>query len=103
MASACEHRNADESHVRALLSTAPLVVARAEHKELALMADRSFDGPGDVERTVQLVKGCGAVERTRRLAIAHAEAAIGVLQQLTPSPARDALAQLTCHVVTRTE
>ncbi|GAX24630.1 decaprenyl-diphosphate synthase subunit 1 [Fistulifera solaris] len=88
--------------LRSGLATAPVLFAAQEHTELIPMIDRKFKGNGDVERAIEIVFRSDGIERTKELAILHAERAMDALLELNPSPSRDALIQLAYRVVART-
>lgn len=86
------------------LATAPTLFAAQEHPDaLAPLIARRFEAPGDLELAVSLVSRSQGLERTKRLAQVHCEAAMEVVQkEMRPGVARDALVALACRVVLRT-
>jgi len=84
------------------LATGPALFAWEEHPELGPLIERKFKQPGDVELARELVRRSSGVERTRELALAHADKAREVLQFLPDSDAKGALEVLTERVVRRT-
>ena len=83
------------------LATAPTLFAAEEHPKLSDLIIRKFEAPGDVDEALAFVKRSKGLERSRDLAQVHAEKAIEAIQELNPSPARDALVALACKVVIR--
>lgn len=86
------------------LATAPTLFAAQEHPDaLTPLIARRFEAPGDIELAVSLVSRSHGLERTKRLAQVHCEAAIDVVtKDMKPGVARDALVSLACRVVLRT-
>ncbi|XP_048728035.1 all trans-polyprenyl-diphosphate synthase PDSS1-like [Ostrea edulis] len=83
------------------LATAPVLYAAQEHRELNALIMRRFCHEGDVELARLLVAKSDGVYQTRLLAEAHSAAAIGLLDELKPSEARDALEQVASMVLSR--
>lgn len=88
--------------LRSGLATAPVLFAAQEHPELVPMIERKFKGSGDVERAIEIVFRSDGIERSKELAILHAELAMDALLELKPSTSRDALIHLAYRVVSRT-
>lgn len=102
------------------LATGPALFAWEEHPELGPLIERKFKEEGDVERVSlisaialftnviflfkarDLVRRSSGVERTRELALAHADKAREVLSYLPDSEAKGALYVLAERVVRRT-
>ncbi|KZV67643.1 terpenoid synthase [Peniophora sp. CONT] len=84
------------------LATGPALYAWEEHPEMGPLIARKFGQEGDVELARDLVRRSSGVERTRALALAHADKALAALQHLPESDARSALEVLTERVVKRT-
>ncbi|KAI0050625.1 terpenoid synthase [Auriscalpium vulgare] len=84
------------------LATGPALYAWEEHPEMGQLIARKFEEDGDVEKARDLVRRSSGVERTRQLAIAHADKARELLQHLPDSDAKSALDALTVRVVKRT-
>ncbi|KAH7930439.1 terpenoid synthase [Leucogyrophana mollusca] len=84
------------------LATGPALYAYEEYPEMGPLIERKFEGEGDVELALSLVRRSSGVERTRDLARAHADKAREVLGHLPESDARIALEVLTERVVKRT-
>lgn len=83
------------------LATAPVLYAWEKYPELGKMIQRKFEEPGDVERARELVGLAGGLEKTRKLAIEHADEAIRQLSILPDSPSRSALINLTKAMLNR--
>ncbi|EGO31135.1 hypothetical protein SERLADRAFT_444711 [Serpula lacrymans var. lacrymans S7.9] len=84
------------------LATGPALYAWEEHPEMGPLIERKFEKEGDVELARDLVRRSSGVERTRDLALAHADKAREVLGLLPDSDAKIALEVLTERVVKRT-
>lgn len=83
------------------LATAPVLYAWEKYPELGKMIQRKFENPGDVERARELVVMAGGLEKTRELAVKHAEEALRQLHVLPESASRDALESLTNAMLNR--
>lgn len=83
------------------LATAPVLYAWEKYPELGQMIQRKFENPGDVERARELVSLAGGLEKTRELAISHAQEAIKQLHVLPESSSRNALENLTNAMLKR--
>lgn len=83
------------------LATAPVLYAWEKYPELSGMIQRQFNQPGDVERARELVAKAGGLEKTRNLAVQHADEAIKQLSLLPPSNSKDALINLTRAMLNR--
>jgi len=85
------------------LATAPVLYAWQEFptEGLGEMVTRKFEGPGDVEKALEIVRRSNGLERTKELARHHAQLAQDALFKLPASEARDALANLNQQVITR--
>lgn len=85
------------------LSTAPVLFAASQYPATLLpLMERKFDRPGDVDAAVRCVAESDGMASTRRLAVAHGQRALEVLQVLRPSPERTALAAMVTKVLSRT-
>lgn len=84
------------------LATAPTLFAAEEFPKLLTLIGRKFEGPGDVDEALALVKQSQGLRKCKELAQVHAELAIEAISVLEPSPARDSLIALACKVVSRT-
>jgi geranyl diphosphate synthase len=84
------------------LSTAPILYAAQEYKELQPLIMRRFKKKGDKQTALEyLYKSPDAMNKARGLALFHAEKAVEALLRLPQSEARDALIRLTYVVITR--
>ncbi|UZJ52562.1 hypothetical protein CBS101457_001882 [Exobasidium rhododendri] len=85
------------------LATAPILYAWQEFPSEGLgeMVKRKFEGEGDVEKALGIVRRSNGLEKTRVLARHHAQLAHDALSKLPPSEARDALSNLNQQVITR--
>lgn len=85
------------------LATAPALYAWKQFPDSSLgtLVARNFSHEGDVAEAMELILRSDGLERTAQLARYHSELANATLAQLPPSDARDALATLNEHIVTR--
>jgi len=84
------------------LSTAPILYAALEYKELKPMIMRRFKNKGDKQAALEyLYKSEFAMDRAKGLAGFHAQSAVDALVRLPQSEARDSLIRLTHKVITR--
>ncbi|OCH87453.1 terpenoid synthase [Obba rivulosa] len=83
------------------LVTAPAFFALEEDERMLPLILRRFEGPGDVEKALEIVLSTQALERTRELAQAYATRAYECLEPLPPSPAKVALQTMTEVVMAR--
>jgi len=84
------------------LSTAPILYASMEYKELRPMIMRRFKKRGDKQLALEyLYKSKTAMDKARNLSKFHAQRAVDALLRLPQSEARDALIRLTHTVITR--
>ncbi|PWN30469.1 terpenoid synthase [Jaminaea rosea] len=87
------------------LATAPVLYAWQEFsgKEHGLgeMVERKFEGPGDVERALELVHESRGLERTAELARHHGEMALKCLEVVEEGEAKAALVRLVQGVLER--
>lgn len=84
------------------LSTAPILYAAQEYKELRPLVMRRFKEKGDKQTALEfLYKSPTAMDKARALALFHAERAVQAILRLPQSEARDALIRLTHAVITR--
>lgn len=81
--------------------TAPVLYAMEEYPVLQTMIEREFSDPGDVEKSLQLVKESQGIEKSRALAIEHAKAAVKHLDCLRASDSCQSLRELPDFVITR--
>lgn len=84
------------------LSTAPILYASMEFKELKPMIMRRFKNKGDKQAALEyLYKSEHAMDRAKDLALFHAQKAVDAVVRLPQSEARDSLIRLTHRVITR--
>lgn len=84
------------------LSTAPILYASLEYKELRPMIMRRFKKKGDKQTALEyLYKSEFAMDRAKGLAAFHAQKAVDAILRLPQSKARDSLIRLTHKVITR--
>jgi geranyl diphosphate synthase len=85
------------------LATAPVLYAMENDPSLKPRILRRFKDEGDVESTFAAVHSNDglALEKSRDLALWHAQRAVNAIQVLPPSEAREALVRLAYVVVTR--
>jgi len=80
------------------LSTAPVLYAIGDEPELRVLVERKFEKKGDVEKACKMVERSQGLQKTRELAIYHAQAAVDACCSLPPSKERDGMIHL-CHLV----
>lgn len=84
------------------LSTAPILYAAQEYKELRPLVMRRFKEKGDKQTALEyLYKDSKSMDKARALALFHAEKAVEAILRLPQSEARDSLIRLTHAVITR--
>ena len=85
------------------LATAPVLYAWQEFPKEGLgeMVMRKFEGQGDVEKALAIVRRSRGLERTKELARHHVHLAQEALTRLPASEARDALSNLNNQIITR--
>jgi len=84
------------------LSTAPILYAAQEYKQLQPLVKRRFKKAGDKQMALEyLYKSETAMNKAKALAQFHAQKAIDAILRLPQSEARDALVRLTHIVITR--
>jgi len=84
------------------LSTAPILYASVEFKELKPMIMRRFKNKGDKQAALEyLYKSEHAMDNSKGLARFHAQRAVDAILRLPQSEARDSLIRLTHKVITR--
>jgi len=76
--------------------------AAEEFPTLDPLIHRKFKQEGDVDLALEMVFQSNGLERTKKLAQAHAEKAMDAALELKPSLHRDALIHLCLKVVLRT-
>jgi geranylgeranyl pyrophosphate synthase len=87
--------------LKAGLATAPVLFAAQKFPSLLKLIERKFEAPGDVDTALEHVHAANGLASTRRLALAHGQMAVDALNELSPSPARTALAALVTKVLNR--
>ena len=85
------------------LATAPVLFARDEFPELNVLINRRFQEEGDVERAHQLVLQSSGISKTKELAKMHCTRAADAVSQLSDSPARSVLSEVTQQVWNRSK
>jgi hexaprenyl-diphosphate synthase len=83
------------------LATGPVLFAAEQFPAILPCIERKFEAPGDVDMVLKYVQAADGVTATRRLAVAHGQAALDALNDLSPGPARTALAALVMRVLNR--
>mmetsp|Transcript_17042 Transcript_17042/g.16467 ORF Transcript_17042/g.16467 Transcript_17042/m.16467 type:complete len:576 (-) Transcript_17042:351-2078(-) len=84
------------------LSTAPILYAAQEFKQLQPLVKRRFNKKGDKQKALEyLYKSDTAMDKAKGLAQFHAQRAVDAILRLPQSEARDALVRLTHTVITR--
>lgn len=84
------------------LSTAPILYATQEYKELRPLVMRRFKKDGDKQTALEyLYKSPTAMNKAKNLAKYHADKAVTALLRVPQSDARDALIRLTHICITR--
>lgn len=81
--------------------TAPVLYALEEHPGLNSLIEREFSQHGDWEQALGLIMASHGIERSRALAIHHAQLAIAAIQTLPSSESRTALLGLVDYVLRR--
>lgn len=81
--------------------TAPVLYALEEKPYLEVLIEREFAQPDDLDQAIALIKDSQGIERARELAHQHSRSAIERLENLPPSPSRQALVKLADYVLRR--
>ncbi|QIZ72838.1 solanesyl diphosphate synthase [Oxynema aestuarii] len=81
--------------------TAPALYALAEKPALGVAIEREFAQEGDLEQAIALIHDSTGIQQARKLATHHAKLAVGHLESLAASPARQTLIKLADYVVSR--
>ena len=81
--------------------TAPALYALEERPALSSLIEREFNGEGDLETALALVRESEAIPRTRELAKTFAREARESLDWMPESPSRTALLELPDFVLSR--
>ncbi|XP_042407205.1 solanesyl-diphosphate synthase 1, mitochondrial-like isoform X2 [Zingiber officinale] len=97
------------SDIRHGIITAPILFAKEEFPELQAVIDKGFDNPANIEAALDYLGKSQGIERTRALAIEHANQAIAAINALPESDSEDvlifrrALVDLSHMVITRSK
>jgi len=83
------------------LSTAPVLYAAEGIPEMRPMIKRKFKQEGDVERTLRFVLQSDGIDRSRGLALFHAQRAVNAMCRIPESEERNALITLAHLVLSR--
>lgn len=83
------------------LSTAPILFASEQVKEIRPLIERRFKEQGDVQKAVKLAGGTNCVEKSYDLAEFHAQCAVNALNKLPDSEAKKALMKLLFIAISR--
>ena len=81
--------------------TAPVLYALEEKPFLEVLIEREFAEAEDLAKALELIDRSEGIEKSRQLASNHARKAAESLSCLPPSDSKDALHELTNHVVSR--
>ncbi|MBF2098154.1 MAG: solanesyl diphosphate synthase [Gloeomargaritaceae cyanobacterium C42_A2020_066] len=81
--------------------TAPALFALREQPELRVLIGRKLEEPGDLEAALGFVHRSSGLERAWALATDYTRQAVEALAVLSPSPARQALIDLTDYNLSR--
>lgn len=81
--------------------TAPVLFAMEEKPYLRVLIEREFSEEGDLEEALELVNNSEGIYKARNLAYKFSNLALENLNCLPPSPATEALAELTDYVISR--
>lgn len=81
--------------------TAPVLFALKQNPELGIIIERQFSQPNDFEKALNIVTKTKAIEKSRELAMEHAQVAIECLSNLPSSSSKDALKMLAEYVLER--
>ena len=81
--------------------TAPVIYAMEEHPSLAVLIEREFSEPDDLDQALGLVRQSQGIQRARALAESMARESTTNLKFLPASASRDALMELPDFVLSR--
>jgi all-trans-nonaprenyl-diphosphate synthase len=81
--------------------TAPVLYALEEKPHLETLIEGGFEQEGEWEQAIALITESQGIERSRQLAKHHAQLAVESLADLPPSPALQALIEMTDYVLRR--
>ncbi|GMN54528.1 hypothetical protein TIFTF001_023656 [Ficus carica] len=97
------------SDIRHGIVTGPILFAMEEFPELRSVVEEGFDNPTNVDRVLEYLGKSHGIQKTRELAIKHANLAAEAIESLPESDEEDvkrsrrALIDLTQRVITRTK
>ncbi|XP_062160311.1 solanesyl diphosphate synthase 3, chloroplastic/mitochondrial [Alnus glutinosa] len=97
------------SDIRLGIITAPILFAMEEFPQLLVVVERGFDDPANVDLALEYLGKSRGIQRTRELAMKHANLAAEAIDSLPESDDEDvrksrrALVDLTQRVITRTK
>jgi hexaprenyl-diphosphate synthase len=83
------------------IATAPVLYAAEEFPHLKQLIDAKFKGPNDVRTALECIFRGNSMQRSRELAMRHAQQAAAAVAALNPSPAQSALFSLIHQVIAR--
>ncbi|GMI88976.1 geranyl diphosphate synthase 1, GERANYLPYROPHOSPHATE SYNTHASE [Hibiscus trionum] len=95
------------SDIRHGIITAPILFAMEEFPQLRAVVDKGFDNPANVDIALEYLGKSRGIERTKELAMKHANLAAAAIDSLPQSDdedvtkSRQALVDLTQKVITR--
>ncbi|KAK8697889.1 hypothetical protein V6N13_114024 [Hibiscus sabdariffa] len=95
------------SDIRHGIITAPILFAMEEFPQLRAVVDKGFDNPANVDKALEYLGKSRGIERTKELAMKHANLAAAAIDSLPQSDdedvtkSRQALVDLTQKVITR--
>ncbi|MGC9526549.1 MAG: solanesyl diphosphate synthase [Limnospira sp.] len=81
--------------------TAPTLFALKEQPFLETLIEREFAQEGDFEQAIALINKSSGIQKSRDLALHHAQLAVEHISHLPPSESRQALIDLSDYVVSR--
>ncbi|KAG5028883.1 hypothetical protein AAZX31_05G093500 [Glycine max] len=97
------------SDIRHGIVTAPILFAMEEFPQLRTIVDEGFENPANVDLALEYLGKSRGIQRTRELAVEHANLAAAAIDSLPESDdedvrkSRKALIDLTHRVITRTK
>ncbi|MBA0548485.1 hypothetical protein Golob_019583, partial [Gossypium lobatum] len=95
------------SDIRHGIITAPILFSMEEYPQLRAVVDKGFDNPANVDIALEYLGKSRGIERTKELAMKHANLAAAAIDSLPQSDdedvikSRQALIDLTQRVITR--
>ena len=81
--------------------TAPVFYAIEEHPSLEELISREFSCKGDLDKSLELVRGSQAIKRSRELAEKLAKESYEAINWLPDSPSQKALLDLPDYIISR--